>query len=62
VTSYLEEFHGKVNAVDLAVRDLEVSRPGGASAYDDGVILDAKLLCIDVDAHVRVGHESLCKM
>ena len=62
MTSYLEEFHGEVDAVDLAIRDLEVSRPGGASANDDGVILDAKLLCINVDAYVRVGHESLCKM
>jgi hypothetical protein len=51
-----------VDPVDLAVRDLEVSRPGSASADNDGVILDAKLLCIDVDAHVRIGDESLCKM
>ena len=56
---YLEEFHCEVDAVNFAVGDLEVSRPCITSADDDGIILCAKLLGVDVDPYVRVGHESL---
>jgi hypothetical protein len=58
-TSYLEEFHCKVDAVDFAVRDLKVPGPSSASADDDGVIIRPKFLRIDVDAHMRIGHEGL---
>jgi hypothetical protein len=59
MTSYLEEFHCEVDAVGFAVGDFEVPRPCSTRADDDGVILHPKLLCIDIDAHMRIGHESL---
>jgi hypothetical protein len=58
-TPYLEEFHCEVDAVGFAVGDLEVPRPGSASTDDDGIIFRPKLLCIDVGAHMRIGHEGL---
>jgi hypothetical protein len=51
-----------VDAVDFAVGNFEVPRPCSTSANDDGVILHPKLFCIDVDANMRVGHESLGDM
>jgi len=56
---YLEEFHCEVDAVNFAVGDLEASRPCSKSADDDGIILCAKLLGVDVDPYVGIGHESL---
>ena len=51
-----------MDAVGFAVGDLEVPRPGSASADDDGVVFGPKLLCVDVDTHMRIGHECLGNM
>ena len=59
VISYLEELHREMDSVRVPVGDLEVPRPCSTGANDDSVVLGPKLFCVDVDAHVRIGHESL---
>ncbi|KAI3478074.1 hypothetical protein L1887_60005 [Cichorium endivia] len=57
-----EEVHGEVNAVGLAARHLEVTRPGGADSVDDGVVLRVHLLGVNVATNVGAGDEvdALC--
>ena len=55
----LKEFHGKVNAIDISVRDLEVARPGRACSEYYGVKLGLKVLDVKVHPNVDIGHEGL---
>lgn len=55
----LEELHSEVDAVDIAVGNLEVSRPCSASSKDYGVVLSAQLVSIDVHTDVGIGDEGL---
>jgi hypothetical protein len=41
----------EVNAVKVAVRHLEISRPGGASRHHDSVVVLAKLSGVDRDSN-----------
>lgn len=55
----LQVLHREVDAVDFAVRDLEVARPGCAGCEDDRFVLQTELFDGDVDADVGVGEERL---
>ena len=55
----LKELHGEVNAIGIAVGDLEVAGPCRTSAGDDGVVLLPELLSIDVNSDVSVRDEGL---
>jgi len=57
----LEILHGKVDAVSVAVGDLEVAGPGCASGENNGVVLGAELGQRDVDTDVSVGNEGLSR-
>ena len=51
-----------MDAVSFTVRNLEVPGPCGTSADDDGVVLQPKLFCVDVNANMRVRHKGLGSM
>lgn len=48
-----------MDAVSFTVRYLEVTRPGSASADNDGIVLFPYLGCIDIDTDVCIGNEGL---
>lgn len=48
-----------MDAVSFTVRYLEVTRPGSASADNDGIVLFPYLGCIDIDADMCIGNKGL---
>jgi hypothetical protein len=59
IKAYLKVFHGEVDTICLAVRNLEVTRPCGASADDNCIILGPQFSGIQVDTNIRVRDEGL---
>ena len=58
---YLEELHRKVYSINIAICDLEVTRPGRASCEDDTVELGLKVLNFDIKADVDSRNERLMR-
>ena len=52
-----EEFHGKVNALEVAARNGQVTRLGSADGEGKGVVVGPKLVDVDVTADIGVRNE-----
>ena len=48
-----------MDAVGFAIGYLEVTRPGSASADNDGIVFFSYLDCIDIDTDVCIRNEDL---
>lgn len=58
-TGRTKELHGKVDAVEVPVGQLEVARPGSSGGDDDGVVLLADLGGVVRDSDWREGSQQL---
>ena len=58
---YLEELHREMNPVDIAICDLEVTRPSRTSCENNSVKLGLEVLNFDVDTDVNSRNEGLVR-